>query len=428
MTGPSWLVDSRRIATKIKNASEQTDPTIAKWPSNPTKSCPNCNHVIDNSDVVHEWPGLPKGVKFDPSDQELLWHLLAKAGRSNTKPHPFIDEFIPTVEQDEGICYTHPKRLPGVKQDGSVSHFFHRTFKAYNTGTRKRRKINTDDSGDVRWHKTGKTKPVSIDGKHIGCKKIMVLYMSTSKGGKPEKTNWVMHQYHLGTDEDEKDGEYVVSKLFYQQQAQKTGEKIVQDVVDEVGMDLNLDMVDVPKLYHTDQTGHEKTVQEPELASEPIVPQEQVDIPEIQKGEDPIEHDEYEKPDNEISQPMEESRWNCEGQFSEELMDSQQLAANISVLNEFLLSQSQSESQMETGCGEEQQKRSLVPCGGGTLSHYVDKPEELKKDLKDCIKVATLENLNYDTDKANEFRLSQLDCYKDNESQDSFLTSLAGAG
>ena len=73
----------------------------------------------------------------------------------------------------------------------------------------------------------------------------------------------------------EKDGEYVVSKLFYQQQAQKTGEKIAQgvvgaDVVDEVGMDLNLDMVDVPKLYHTDQTGHEKTVQEPELASEVV--------------------------------------------------------------------------------------------------------------------------------------------------------------
>lgn len=127
----------------------------------------------------------------------------------------------------------------------------------------------------MRWHKTGKTKPVSIDGKHIGCKKIMVLYMSTSKGGKPEKTNWVMHQYHLGTNEDEKDGEYVVSKLFYQQQAQKTGEKIVQDVVggdvvDEVGMDLDLDVFDVPKLYHTDQTGQEKTVQEPELASEPV--------------------------------------------------------------------------------------------------------------------------------------------------------------
>ncbi|KAJ1698816.1 hypothetical protein LUZ63_007328 [Rhynchospora breviuscula] len=433
MTGPSWLVDSRRIASKIKNASEQTDPTKARWPSNPSKSCPKCNHVIDNSDVVHEWPGLPKGVKFDPSDQELLWHLLAKAGKSNMNPHPFIDEFIPTVERNEGICYTHPKQLPGVKQDGSVSHFFHRTFKAYNTGTRKRRKINTDDSGDVRWHKTGKTKPVLIDGKHVGCKKIMVLYMSTAKGGKPEKTNWVMHQYHLGTDEDEKDGEYVVSKLFYQQQAQKPGDKIAQDlvvvdVVDATGTDLELDMIDVPNLYHMDQTGNEETLQDPVFASELALPEEQVDAPEIQKAEDSIEHHECEKTDNGITQPTEESKgWNFE---SQDLMDSQQLAANISVLNEFLLSQSQSqsESQIETGIGgEEQQKRSLVPCSGGILSHYVDKPEELKKDLEYCIKGATLDNSNYDIDKADEFRLSQLDCYKENESQDSFLTSLAGA-
>ena len=119
--------------------------------------------------------------------------------------------------------------ISGVKKNGSVSHFFHRTFKAYNTGNRKRRKINTDDLADVRWHKTGKTKPVLVDGKHLGCKKIMVLYMSTEKGGKPEKTNWVMHQYHLGTGEDEKEGEYVVSKLFFQQQF-KPGEKNAQEL------------------------------------------------------------------------------------------------------------------------------------------------------------------------------------------------------
>jgi hypothetical protein len=43
------------------------------------------------------------------------------------------------------------------------------------------------------------------------------MYASDVKGGKQEKTNWVMHQYHVGTEEDEKDGEFVVSKLFYQQ-------------------------------------------------------------------------------------------------------------------------------------------------------------------------------------------------------------------
>jgi hypothetical protein len=44
----------------------------------------------------------------------------------------------------------------GVKQNGSVSHFFHRTFKAYNTGTRKCRRINTNDA-DVHWHNTDTT-------------------------------------------------------------------------------------------------------------------------------------------------------------------------------------------------------------------------------------------------------------------------------
>lgn len=225
MAGSSWLVDGHRIATKIKSAASAYDLERVSWKSNPTKACPNCKHIVDNSDVIEQWPGLPRGVKFDPSDQEILGHLLAKAGCENLKPHPFINEFITTVDKDDGICYTHPQNLPGVKQDGSVSHFFHRAIKAYNTGTRKRRKIHGDDLGDVRWHKTGRTKPVILDGVQRGCKKIMVLYVNVARRGKAEKTNWVMHQYHLGTGEDEKDGDHVISKVFYQQQQVKQSEK-----------------------------------------------------------------------------------------------------------------------------------------------------------------------------------------------------------
>ena len=58
------------------------------------------------------------------------------------------------------------------------------------------------------------------NGLQKGCKKIMVLYKSSKKGSKPDKSNWVMHQYHLGTEENEKEGEFVVSKIFYQQQKQ----------------------------------------------------------------------------------------------------------------------------------------------------------------------------------------------------------------
>ncbi|KAJ9140679.1 hypothetical protein P3X46_031297 [Hevea brasiliensis] len=234
MAGPSWLVDGHRFARKIKSAS---NPEKVIWESNPSKACPNCHHAIDNSDVTQKWPGLPRGVKFDPTDQEIILHLLAKVGMGGLEPHPFIDEFIPTINKDDGICYTHPQNLPSVRLDGSVSHFFHRAIKAYNTGTRKRRKVQGDDFADVRWHKTGRTKPVILDGVQKGCKKIMVLYMSTVRGGKAEKTNWVMHQYHLGTGEDEREGEYVVSKIFYQQQQTNKGDKI------EDGLHENIDIM-----------------------------------------------------------------------------------------------------------------------------------------------------------------------------------------
>ena len=52
-------------------------------------------------------------MKFDPTDQELLDHLKEKVRLETTKLHPLIDEFIPTIEGDTGICYTHPEKLPG---------------------------------------------------------------------------------------------------------------------------------------------------------------------------------------------------------------------------------------------------------------------------------------------------------------------------
>ncbi|CAA6659562.1 unnamed protein product [Spirodela intermedia] len=165
--------------------------------------------------------------KLCPICFKLVEHLAGKVGHGNSKAHVFIDEFIPTLEEDEGICYTHPENLPGVKKDGSSAHFFHRTSNAYSTGHRKRRKIQnrfnlSDDH--VRWHKTGKTRPVMENGVQRGLKKIMVLYKSSKKGFKPVKTSWVMHQYHLGTEEDEREGELVVSKIFFQSQVKQTEE------------------------------------------------------------------------------------------------------------------------------------------------------------------------------------------------------------
>ncbi|KAI4348216.1 hypothetical protein L6164_008965 [Bauhinia variegata] len=230
----SWIIDIGGFAKKVKNTTLSSDDQIKDCGA--YRECPKCHHHIDNSNVSPEWPGFPVGVKFDPTDAELLDHLAAKCGIGNQEPHLFINEFIPTLEGDQGICYTHPENLPGANKNGGSVHFFHRTMNAYATGQRKRRKIH-DQHGlteeRVRWHKTGKTKPVIEDGVCKGFKKFMVLYVRSKneKGSKPYKSNWVMHQYHLGTEEDEKDVEYVVSKIFYQQKQTEKNEEnpVVED-------------------------------------------------------------------------------------------------------------------------------------------------------------------------------------------------------
>ncbi|XP_062016902.1 NAC domain-containing protein 73-like isoform X1 [Rosa rugosa] len=215
-----------------ERAIQSVAPSSATYPQhknnnkNSEISCPSCGHPIDIQDQagIHDLPGLPAGVKFDPTDQEILQHLEAKVLTDTRKLHPLIDEFIPTLEGENGICSTHPEKLPGVNKEGQIRHFFHRPSKAYTTGTRKRRKVHTEEDGsETRWHKTGKTRPVLTNGAVKGFKKILVLYTNYGRQRKPEKTNWVMHQYHLGNNEEEKDGELVLSKVFYQTQPRQCG-------------------------------------------------------------------------------------------------------------------------------------------------------------------------------------------------------------
>ncbi|XP_027922195.1 SUPPRESSOR OF GAMMA RESPONSE 1-like isoform X2 [Vigna unguiculata] len=217
----SWLIDVGGFAKKVKNTTLSSADQIKDCGA--YRECPNCHYRIDNSDVSSEWPGFPLGVKFDPSDVELLEHLAGKCGVGNTQPDMFINEFISTLEGDQGICCTHPENLQGAKKDGSYFHFFHKTINAYATGQRKRRKIHHQQGlteEHWHWHKTGRTKAIIQNGMCKGFKKIMVLHVRSKSGSKPFKSNWVMHQYHLGTEEEEKEGEYVVSKIFYQQQKQ----------------------------------------------------------------------------------------------------------------------------------------------------------------------------------------------------------------
>jgi hypothetical protein len=71
-------------------------------------SCTSCLVL----QVLSQWSGLPVGVNFEPTDLQLLGHLEGKVGKAAS--HVLIDDFIPTIEEVEGICYTHPENLLGT--------------------------------------------------------------------------------------------------------------------------------------------------------------------------------------------------------------------------------------------------------------------------------------------------------------------------
>jgi hypothetical protein len=53
-------------------------------------------------------------------DQELIEHLEAKVSADSARSHPLINLFIPTIDSEHGICYTHPEKLPGETPIGRL--------------------------------------------------------------------------------------------------------------------------------------------------------------------------------------------------------------------------------------------------------------------------------------------------------------------
>ncbi|PAN50842.1 hypothetical protein PAHAL_9G550800 [Panicum hallii] len=151
------------------------------------------------------WPGLPRGVEFNPSDGDLLWHLAAEVGNGQAERHPFINNFIKSVDDDRGFSYTHPRDIPGVRQDGHASYFFHRRFESY----------SNEGDANISWKKIGTSRSIILDGTLQGCKEVFVLYadMMSDKGS--QQTDWRLHQYHIRNivkDEEE----LVLSKIFFE--------------------------------------------------------------------------------------------------------------------------------------------------------------------------------------------------------------------
>ncbi|KAL2507572.1 SUPPRESSOR OF GAMMA RESPONSE 1-like [Forsythia ovata] len=136
--------------------------------------------------------------------------------------------------------------------------------------------------------------------------------------------NWVMHQYHLGTGEDKKEGEYVISKVFYQRQQVKQSEKskeVVRESIDVVVA--KVDLV-TPKFVTPESPRSERRYSNIEMGEESFVSI-------VQNHDDQVEDKNGDKAVNDTKW------WENKSQF---LLSSQQLVEGPSLCNELLQSQS----------------------------------------------------------------------------------------
>ncbi|KAF8407859.1 hypothetical protein HHK36_006996 [Tetracentron sinense] len=275
----------------------------------------------------------------------------------------------------------------------------------------------------------------------------MVLYMSMVKGGKSEKTNWVMHQYHLGTKEDEKDGEFLISKIFYQKQA-KQSDRIEQDLLLDIMNSVIANVGPVtPKSVIPEPPRTERQNSDIEAGQEPALycmdpstqvknisstlqkiyginveflknPKERYVEDGLQSERGNLNDQDHHKVedhnncmvDNNDNSAGEDTKWwEEESQF---LLDSQQFVEGLALCDEFL--QSQSSNGDGDGDGDGKEKKSQP-----RLSDYAHiGVEGLKKDLEECQNLDILDPANIDLGTPSDFRLSQLEF----GSQDSFIS------
>lgn len=133
-----------------------------------------------------------EGFRFSPTEQELINYL-----KSEEPGHRGGFCIIPKLEN---ITDFNPDDLPGKFLEKSVIPSNGRDWwficpQAQNQ--RIRRKTPCGSS----WGITGQPRDITIDGKRIGFKKILAFpYESNDKASKGQKSNWIIHEYHLPED------------------------------------------------------------------------------------------------------------------------------------------------------------------------------------------------------------------------------------
>ncbi|KAG6766721.1 hypothetical protein POTOM_027892 [Populus tomentosa] len=134
---------------------------------------------------------VPPGFRFHPTDEELVGYYLRKKVASQK-----IDlDVIREIDLYRIEPWDLQERCRIRYEEQNEWYFFSHKDKKYPTGTRTNRATMAGF-----WKATGRDKSVYDKTKLIGMRKTLVFYKGRAPNG--QKTDWIMHEYRLESDEN----------------------------------------------------------------------------------------------------------------------------------------------------------------------------------------------------------------------------------
>ncbi|MED6220258.1 hypothetical protein PIB30_043215 [Stylosanthes scabra] len=154
---------------------------------------------------MNSYCDVPPGFRFHPTDEELVDYYLRK--KVNSKKIEL------DVIKDVDLYKIEPWDLQEIcrigREEENEWYFFSHKDKKYPTGTRTNRATAAGF-----WKATGRDKAIYSKHDLVGMRKTLVFYKGRAPNG--QKSDWIMHEYRLETDENAAPQEegWVVCRVF----------------------------------------------------------------------------------------------------------------------------------------------------------------------------------------------------------------------